>query len=320
MKRDVLQYHGVATCSRLLQIIGLFCKRALWKRRYFAKETYNLEEPTNRSHPIPAHAACYMHIMHDTCTGVAYEKRHDTSHVPYKIQKNTCAIWNTHVPHEIQYTCAIWNTHVPYETQEFTCAIWNTHVPYETQESTRAIWNTHVPYETQEFTCAIWNTHVLYETQEFTCAIRNTAQHILRLLDAHMYRVTTWRRLIGCLKLQVIFCKRATNYRALVRKMTYKDKPSYASSPPCSRTKTRCEKRRDTCVTSAHVCWGYHRNHMEKETLHMGKETYYIWEKRRITYGKWTSAGGITKRYHVFFRDTRDITSFFWKNRHITYG
>jgi len=42
-----------------------------------------------------------------------------------------------------------------------------------------------------------------------------------------------WQRLIGCLKLQVIFRKRATNYRALLRKMTYEDKPSYASSPPC---------------------------------------------------------------------------------------
>jgi len=43
---------------------------------------------------------------------------------------------------------------------------------------------------------------------------------------AHM-----WRRLIGCLKLQVIFCKRSTNYRALLRKMTYKDMASYPSSP-----------------------------------------------------------------------------------------
>jgi len=35
---------------------------------------------------------------------------------------------------------------------------------------------------------------------------------------------TGWRTSIGCLKLQVIFCKRATNYRALLRKVTYKDK------------------------------------------------------------------------------------------------
>jgi len=45
---------------------------------------------------------------------------------------------------------------------------------------------------------------------------------------------TGWRRLIGCLKSQVIFCKRATNYMALLRKMSYKDKASSASSPPCS--------------------------------------------------------------------------------------
>jgi len=35
------------------------------------------------------------------------------------------------------------------------------------------------------------------------------------------------RRCIGCLKLQVSFRKRATNFRALLRKMTYKDKASY---------------------------------------------------------------------------------------------
>ena len=38
---------------------------------------------------------------------------------------------------------------------------------------------------------------------------------------------TGWRRPIGCLKLQVMFRKRATNYRALLQKMTFKDKASY---------------------------------------------------------------------------------------------
>jgi len=37
----------------------------------------------------------------------------------------------------------------------------------------------------------------------------------------------------GCLKLQVSFCRRATKYRALLRKMTSKDKVSYDSTPPC---------------------------------------------------------------------------------------
>ena len=44
---------------------------------------------------------------------------------------------------------------------------------------------------------------------------------------------TGWQRPIGCLKLQAIFRKRATNYRALLRKMTDKDKASYESSPLC---------------------------------------------------------------------------------------
>jgi len=43
---------------------------------------------------------------------------------------------------------------------------------------------------------------------------------------------TGWRRLIECLKLQVICHKRATNYRALLRKMTYEDKAFYDATPP----------------------------------------------------------------------------------------
>jgi len=42
----------VALVRRIDKIIGLFCKRALQKRQYSAKETYNFIDPTNRSHPI----------------------------------------------------------------------------------------------------------------------------------------------------------------------------------------------------------------------------------------------------------------------------
>ena len=44
---------------------------------------------------------------------------------------------------------------------------------------------------------------------------------------------TEWRTPLGCLKLQVIFRKRATNYMALLRKITCEDKASYDSTPPC---------------------------------------------------------------------------------------
>ena len=43
---------GVALVSKIDKIIGLFCKRALQKRQYTAKETYNFIDPPDRSHPI----------------------------------------------------------------------------------------------------------------------------------------------------------------------------------------------------------------------------------------------------------------------------
>jgi len=57
-------------------------------------------------------------------------------------------------------------------------------------------------------------------------------RHLNRSLRDYAY-VTGWRSLIGCLKLQVIFRKRATSYRALLREMTKEDKPFYDFTPPC---------------------------------------------------------------------------------------
>ena len=51
----------------------------------------------------------------------------------------------------------------------------------------------------------------------------------------HTHTNKHWQRPIGCFKSQVFFSKRATNSRALLQKMTYKDKASYGSSPPFSR-------------------------------------------------------------------------------------
>ena len=51
INRDMTEY-GVATMSRLLNIIGLFCRISSLSCGSFAKETYNFKEPTNRSHHI----------------------------------------------------------------------------------------------------------------------------------------------------------------------------------------------------------------------------------------------------------------------------
>jgi len=56
----------------------------------------------------------------------------------------------------------------------------------------------------------------------------DTYKRSMKMTD---WLTTGWRRLIGSPKLQIIFHKRATKYRALLLKMTYKDKGSYESSP-----------------------------------------------------------------------------------------
>jgi len=52
--------------------------------------------------------------------------------------------------------------------------------------------------------------------------------------DVYLRLCTGWRKLIGSPKLQIIFHKRAIKCRSLLQKMTYKDKGSYESSPPCT--------------------------------------------------------------------------------------
>jgi len=60
-----------------------------------------------------------------------------------------------------------------------------------------------------------------------------------------MLCITGWRRLIGSPKLQIIFHKRATKYRSLLQKMTYKDEGSYESWPPCRRC---CVSKKMMCI------------------------------------------------------------------------
>ena len=55
MKETYARYgtrYGVATISRLLKIKRLFCRISALLWGSFAKETYKLKEPTNRSHPV----------------------------------------------------------------------------------------------------------------------------------------------------------------------------------------------------------------------------------------------------------------------------
>ena len=83
--------------------------------------------------------------------------------------------------------------------------------------------------------------HTTYNTLQHS--ICNTLQH-----------TTGWRRCIGCLKLQVNFRKRATNYRAILRKINHKDKASYGFLTPYTGNLTICNTlQHTTCNTLQHT-------------------------------------------------------------------
>ena len=86
------------------------------------------------------------------------------------------------------------------------------------------------------FTYVNTSTHDIY-----ICKHKHTRTHLHMQTQAHTHthtlvckHISVWRRPIGCLKLQDIFRKRATNYRALLRKMTCEGKASSDSTPPCT--------------------------------------------------------------------------------------
>jgi len=79
---------------RLLKIAGLFCKRALWKRRYSAKETYNFHIYMNVSWATTWNL--YTWICQETRLAWHIQS-HMKSHVPFERVLSridgSCPIW-----------------------------------------------------------------------------------------------------------------------------------------------------------------------------------------------------------------------------------
>jgi len=130
-------------------------------------------------------------------------------------------------------------------TYRCVCAYTRTH-PH-THTHTRTHTRTHTHTYTYIHTDILSHTHTynLSHNGQLLVQFVHIYTHLYTCIYAHTYvytyiyntihtHPTGWRRLIGSPKLQIIFHKRATKYRALLRKMTYQDKGSYESSPPCT--------------------------------------------------------------------------------------
>jgi len=123
-------------------------------------------------------------------------------------------------------------------------------------------------------TTYIYKEHV--STNADSCIYPGT-----RMTPPHHASPTGWRRLIGSPKLQIIFHKRATKYRSLLRKMTHKDEGSYESSPPCTDTLSDDAKETGYNVYIENIylykCKHTHiprHSHDSSASHHTGRHTY----------------------------------------------
>jgi len=102
-------WYGVATISRLLKIIGLFCRISSLLKGSFAKETYHFKEPTSRSHPI----FCWVHPISLHCArlkvdGFFFWLANQTSTYIYRDQHKLLApTYISLSSEEILYLCTV---------------------------------------------------------------------------------------------------------------------------------------------------------------------------------------------------------------------
>jgi len=182
----------------------------------------------------------YSHVWHDLCMYVKVAHSHVTR--LFHMYDMT----HSHLWHD-SLACMTWLHHVCYVgTFTFTRVTWLIHMHNVTGSSISVTWHVHmwhvmpesyvyVPYV---FICmcsyvsSTYPESCVYKSDVFVCVFYVFESCVT--WDAGIICVRSgWRRPIGRLKLQVIFRKRASNYRALLRKMTYKVMASYGSSPPC---------------------------------------------------------------------------------------
>jgi len=123
-----------------------------------------------------------------------------------------------------------------------------THTHTHTYTHTHTLAHTHMSQAPILQECVWTNTQAMFDLLRWICyrvaACCSVLQRVaaccsvlqrcfVEFVSCTQQSCTGWRRLIGCLKLQVISRKRATNYRALLPKMTYEDEASYEPTPPC---------------------------------------------------------------------------------------
>jgi len=114
--------YGVASISRLLKIITLFCIRVLLQRLYSAKETYHFKEPTYRRRPIWVYV--HMHTSAMSCLHI-WGYPHT---LIYRHMSEACLHIHTHTHRHMSEACLRTHTHTHTHISASACLVCRGHV------------------------------------------------------------------------------------------------------------------------------------------------------------------------------------------------
>jgi len=128
---------------------------------------------------------------------------------------------------ELIHMCDMTHSYVWHNS--FMCVTWLIHMRDMT----------HLYVWQDSFICVTWVIHMCdmiarptYRVAKIIGCLKLQCLCAKEPLIIAIQGATDDRKVVRCLKLQVSFRKRATNHRALLQKMTYKDKASYGSWAP----------------------------------------------------------------------------------------
>ena len=176
----------------------------------------------------------------DEMSTVARLRRSDARHT---CLVHTCDMTRSHVWRESCMRVTWFGIYVCHDA--FKCVVWLNHmcdIRGGMKSQLLLDWDALILGILDSFVCVTWRIHMCERTHSYVrhdsficvpwlihmCDRKgDTKYQVLLDWEVLMLNIRTgWRRPIGCLKLQVIFRKRATNYRALLRKITCKNKVS----------------------------------------------------------------------------------------------
>jgi len=216
-------HRGACVCTRdsdtQIQTKALTLGHTRHKERHQQSDTQDTHKDTNTR----THRHKQRHRHSDTQKKDTRTNRHKQGHRHSDTHTQTKTPTLVHCTHRLKQR----HRHSYTQTKTKTPTLGHSDTNKDTDTRTHRLKQRHRHSDTNK------DTHSRTPTHRHS---RNPGGILSVFATTHVISARLWRRPIGYLQLQTIFRESATNYRVLVRNKACKDKASYGSSPPCTRS------------------------------------------------------------------------------------